>query len=94
MTSPGKDYSAVAEAMDWSGRIIAIALQMILPGLAGHWLDERNGTGYWMPIGLVLGLVTAVWQLIMLVQRVSLKSGKSSSGKSVHGQRQTQRPGD
>ncbi|MFM8252589.1 MAG: AtpZ/AtpI family protein [Planctomycetota bacterium] len=78
--------------MDWSGRIISIALMMILPGVAGHWLDDRNGTGYWMPIGMVVGIAISIWQLVTLTRMLSSQLKQSDSGKSAHGQRPTQRP--
>lgn len=51
-------------AMEWAARIMAVALEMVLPGLAGMWLDRRCGTWYFVLIGFAFGLVAGMWHLI------------------------------
>lgn len=58
--------SPVGEAMAWVSRIMAIGLTMFLPGVAGGWLDERMGTRFLGPSGLVLGLGAAILWLSRL----------------------------
>jgi len=54
----------LAEALEWVTRITTVALIMVLPGVAGAWADGQSGTGFLMLIGLVLGLVAGMWQLL------------------------------
>ena len=45
-----------------------MALTMVLPGLAGHWLDERLGTVVlFLLVGLGLGCTAATLQLIRII---------------------------
>jgi hypothetical protein len=61
------DRSAFAKAAHWSSRIMTIALEMSLPGLAGHWMDERMGTGHVLLIaGVLLGCGVAFWELVRI----------------------------
>lgn len=57
----------MALAVEWVSRITTVALEMIVPGLAGQWLDRRMGTGFWMPIGLLVGFVGGLWHLLRMV---------------------------
>jgi hypothetical protein len=51
---------------------MVVAMMMVLPGLAGHWLDERLGTVVlFLLIGLGLGCTAAVFQLIQIAKRQS-----------------------
>lgn len=70
---------ALSEAFNWVGRIVAVAIEMVLPGLAGLWLDKAWGTKFLMPVGFVLGLVMGMTHLIVMVQ---------SSARSKNGTRQ------
>lgn len=40
---------------------------MILPGLGGHWLDERWGTEFLTLVGFGLGLTAGIWRLLQMV---------------------------
>ncbi|MCH7752334.1 MAG: AtpZ/AtpI family protein [Planctomycetes bacterium] len=63
-------------------RIMTISLEMVLPGLAGYWLDQRLGTvALFMLVGFALGCTATVFHLIHLTR---------SSG----GQKQTKHPLD
>jgi hypothetical protein len=54
-------------AMEWVGRIIAIGLEMVLPGLGGQWCDGRFGTTPWLAIvGFVLGMTVAIIHLVAM----------------------------
>lgn len=61
--------SPVGDAMAWAARIIAIGLVMFLPAVAGGWLDQRLGTAFLAPIGLVLGFTSGLTWLIQLQKR-------------------------
>ena len=54
--------------MQWVSRITTVGLMMVLPALGGRWLDDRRGTNYWTLIGLVLGLVVGLWQLLQIAR--------------------------
>jgi hypothetical protein len=54
----------VGEAFVWVGRITAIGLTMVLPGIVGSWLDYRLGTAFCEPAGFVLGFFAGLASLI------------------------------
>ena len=78
------DLSPVALAMDWAARIMAVSLEMVLPGLAGVWLDRRWGTQFMALVGFAFGLFAGMVHLMAMVSRTG---GKSKSGRSRGGQR-------
>ena len=46
---------------------MTIAMEMVIPGLIGLWIDSRLGTTPWLLIaGMVLGFGIGVWQLVKL----------------------------
>jgi hypothetical protein len=48
---------------------MVVALTMVLPGLAGHWLDERLGTVVlFLLLGLGLGCTAATFQLMQIIR--------------------------
>lgn len=48
-------------------RILTVSLEMVLPGLAGAWLDSLAGWGPWLAIaGFVGGLVLGIWHLLVM----------------------------
>ena len=48
---------------------MVVALEMVLPGLAGYWLDQQIGTKVvLMLVGFALGGTAAVVHLIHLVR--------------------------
>lgn len=54
--------------MAWVSRITVIALEMVLPGIAGQKLDERLGTGYWGLLGFALGMTAAIYHLVAITR--------------------------
>ncbi len=65
---PKDDRSPIAIAAEWSSRIMSIALEMVLPGVAGMWLDRRLGTKFVFTLGgFGLGMFAALWHLTHLV---------------------------
>ena len=69
VTSSTDDRSPSAKAYQWSTRIMVVALEMVLPGLAGYWLDQRLGTVVLlMLIGFAVGCTAAVVHLIHMVR--------------------------
>ena len=59
--------SPTAVAYQWASRIITVSIEMVLPGLAGYWLDRRFGV---IPLftvaGFGVGLVLGMWHLIRM----------------------------
>lgn len=66
----------IAAAIAWVSRITTIALAMVVPGVAGGWLDKRLGTSWLGAVGLVIGLAGG---LAMLVKLTKNGSGRSTS---------------
>ena len=69
MTEQRDDRSPLALAYQWSARITAISLELLLPMLIGLWLDRRWGT---LPllviVGVILGFITATLSLLRLAK--------------------------
>lgn len=78
VTNPSDDRSPIAAAYQWATRIMVVSLEMVLPGLAGHWLDVQLGTVVlFLLIGLGLGCTAAVVHLVQMTRPVKRpKSGK------------------
>jgi F0F1-type ATP synthase assembly protein I len=69
VTNSSDDRSALAKAYQWSARIMVVAMEMVLPGLAGYWLDQRLGTVVlFMLLGFGFGCTAAVVHLTRMVQ--------------------------
>lgn len=68
----------MAVAMEWVSRIITIALEMVLPGVAGHWLDNRWGTSYLALLGFGLGFAVGFWHLLAMSKSAATKRGPRS----------------
>lgn len=55
--------------MEWSARITSISLELVVPVLAGYWLDRRLGTlPLCLILGAILGFVTATLSLMRLAK--------------------------
>jgi len=61
--------SPVGEALAWASRIIAMGCVMFLPAVAGRWLDARAGSGFFAPLGLVVGFVAGLSWIVQLSRR-------------------------
>ena len=69
MTNPSDDRSPVAIAYQWASRIMLVSLEMVLPGLVGHWIDRWLGTVVlFLLVGLGLGCTAAVVHLLQMVR--------------------------
>jgi hypothetical protein len=65
--TPCDDRAPLARAYDRATRGITVAIGMVVPGLAGHYLDSRLGTRVLFTIlGFGIGLTFGVWQLVRL----------------------------
>lgn len=87
MTDSPDQPSPMAAAMEWVSRIFAVALEMVLPGLAGIWLDERLGTGFLVLLGFGLGIALGIWHLLAMSKRSQAASRKPRQDPSdPHGE--------
>ena len=79
MSTPPDDNSPLAVASYWASQVIAVSVEMVLPGLAGLWLDGRLGTYLlFTMLGFAAGLTMAIWHLIRMT--TPAKDGRSSDG--------------
>ena len=81
MAAPKDSRSPLAVALEWVSRITAVALAMVLPGLAGYWLDMKFGTRFLTPCGFVFGIVAGIWSLLLLTGAVSGKSSRTKASR-------------
>jgi len=64
------DRSPMALALEWSSRLIAIALEMALPAAGGYWLDLRIGTSpVFAALGAILGFVAGMFHLLRIARQ-------------------------
>jgi F0F1-type ATP synthase assembly protein I len=61
-------FAPMAEAMKWVSRITTVALEMVVPAIAGQWLDKQWGTSFLVLIGLVLGVSVGLMHLIAMTR--------------------------
>jgi len=65
------ERSPIAKAAAWSARILTVALEMVLPGLFGSWVDQKLGTvALFMLIGLGLGFFVATLHLMQMIKKI------------------------
>ncbi len=74
MGDSSEPRSPIGVAFEWVARITSVALVMVLPGVAGGWLDHRWGTNWLALLGFTLGLVGGLVSLIGMTKR----KGRSS----------------
>lgn len=69
MIDSSDDRSPVAKAYHWSSRIMVVSLEMVLPGVVGHWIDLRLGTVVlFLLVGLAAGCTGGVWHLVRMTR--------------------------
>jgi len=69
VAAPSDDLSTIAIAYQWASRIIVVALEMVLPGMAGLWLDKKLGTVVlFMLVGFGLGSTAAIVHLLQMTR--------------------------
>lgn len=62
--------SATARAAEWATRIMTLSMVMVLPGLAGYWLDGvLHSKVAFMLIGFSLGSFIAFKQLLAIARQ-------------------------
>lgn len=81
--SPDDQVAPMAAAMEWVSRITTISLEMVLPGLAGQWLDQKWGTNFLALVGFALGLTIGIWHLLALTKQRPAGSRDSSGQRQI-----------
>ena len=72
MTTSSDDLSRMAQAYQWSSRIMVLSMEMVLPGLAGYWVDRQIGTVcLFLMLGLTVGCTLGMRRLIRLAAKSS-----------------------
>lgn len=69
MPEPPDDRASLAQAWAWSSRITSVALEMVLPGVLGYWIDQKLGTVMvFLLLGVILGMTGGLIHLVKMVQ--------------------------
>jgi hypothetical protein len=76
VTIPSDDRSPAAKAYQWATRIMVVSLEMVLPGLAGLWLDGWLGT---VVLFTMLGFAAGSWVGIVHLIRMTRADARSRS---------------
>lgn len=70
----------MADAIEWVSRITVIALEMVLPGLVGQWLDRRYGLNFLALLGFAFGLTAGMWHLLVITRAGPTKTRADQGG--------------
>jgi hypothetical protein len=73
---PPSQQHPLALAIEWVAKITTVALEMVLPGLGGLWLDKQWGTPFLGLAGFALGLTVGIWHLLRMVPKNKSNSRK------------------
>ena len=87
MNLPPETHSPLVEAMRWVSRITVVALEMVLPGLGGQWLDRQLGTEFLVLIGFAFGLTGGMWHLLVMTGAVRTGGGDPDTKKEKERER-------
>lgn len=69
MAKQPDDRPPFVVAYEWSARITSICIELVVPVLAGYWLDHRWGTFPWLILaGIAIGMAVAVLGLVRLAK--------------------------
>lgn len=85
MNKGNDDRSSLAVALDWAAQAMAIAAEMVIPGLVGYWLDGKLHTGVALMLaGVGFGFALGTWHLILLA-RASNSANSDGNGEKTNG---------
>lgn len=73
----------LAVAMEWVSQITTVVAEMVLPGVAGQWLDQRWNTRFLALSGFALGLTVGIWHLIAMTKPRTGKPPIAGNGTNV-----------
>ena len=61
--------NALNTSINAFSRVLAVMLLMIVPGVVGYYLDHWLGTRFLIVIGFIVGMILAIFGLILVVKR-------------------------
>lgn len=68
------ERSAMALALEWAATVMTISAEMVLPGLAGYWVDQQLGTRVlFLLLGFAAGFVLAGLALARIAKKRTVK---------------------
>jgi F0F1-type ATP synthase assembly protein I len=66
------DRSQTAKAIGWVNQIITASLVLVLPVVAGNWLDRTfHASPLYLVLGALLGFVAAGWHFYKIIVAIS-----------------------
>ena len=78
VTTPPDDRSPAAKAYQWATRIMVVSLEMVLPGLAGYWVDRWLGS---LVLFTMLGFALGSWLgVVHLIRMTRADASRRSDG--------------
>lgn len=78
-----KNRPPMVVAMERVSQITALGGEMVLPAVAGYFLDQRWGTSPWLIIsGGILGLSISFWHLYQLSVQSAKKAEEEKKRRS------------
>jgi hypothetical protein len=86
VSNPSDDRSPAAKAYQWSSRIMVTSLEMVLPGIAGYWIDQKLGTVFaFMAIGLGVGCTAGMWHLLHMISDENRRDQQVNKSNEISG---------
>ncbi len=68
-TDADESRNAINAGINAFSRVLAVMLLMLVPGVVGYFLDKWLGTQFLIAIGFVIGMVLAIFGLILVAKR-------------------------
>lgn len=62
---------AINASINTFSRVIAVMIFMVLPGIAGYFLDGWLGTRFLITMGFILGMIFAIFGLINIAKQAN-----------------------
>jgi F0F1-type ATP synthase assembly protein I len=73
----------MAKATAAASRAMTVAVEMVLPGVLGFWIDKQLGTWILFTIlGFVFGLTLAIWHLLKMTKAVAANNSQESKSET------------
>ncbi|MDA1052957.1 MAG: AtpZ/AtpI family protein [Planctomycetota bacterium] len=63
------DLTWMASGIQWVAKITTVALEMVVPGAIGMWLDQKLETHFLGVLGIILGVPLGIWHLVKMTKR-------------------------
>lgn len=68
-SDPQDDRSAISVAYAWATRVMVIAAEMVVPGLAGLWIDQKIGSVVvFALLGFAFGITISIMHLVRMTK--------------------------